>query len=201
MRCVLIAARGAGSAATSANEAFRIACTSLPTNSWVSAVSCPSRSGFGIAGHHSGRAARRYGQSDGRSGGGLASGQAGAYIDACENSYPNVRLTCTSSKPMATHRLPLLSPTRSGSPGGARVESLDDARERRDLRQIGDLAREAGKTVRAIHLYEELGLLTPAGRSKGRFRLYGRESLVRIRWIGEAPGHGLQSRRHPDGRA
>ena len=52
-----------------------------------------------------------------------------------------------------------------------------------DLMQIGDLAREAGKTVRAIHLYEELGLLTPAARSKGRFRLYGAEALTRIRWI------------------
>ena len=51
--------------------------------------------------------------------------------------------------------------------------------------QIGDLAREAGKTVRAIHLYEELGLLTPAARSKGRFRLYGAEALTRIRWIGK----------------
>jgi DNA-binding transcriptional MerR regulator len=49
--------------------------------------------------------------------------------------------------------------------------------------QIGDLAREAGKTVRAIHLYEELGLLTPAARSKGRYRLYGSEALTRIRWI------------------
>ncbi len=33
--------------------------------------------------------------------------------------------------------------------------------------RVGDLARETGKTVRAIHLYEELGLLTPGGRSKG----------------------------------
>jgi DNA-binding transcriptional MerR regulator len=49
--------------------------------------------------------------------------------------------------------------------------------------QIGDLAREAGKTVRAIHLYEQIGLLTPAARSKGGYRLYGPEALVRIRWI------------------
>jgi MerR family copper efflux transcriptional regulator len=54
-----------------------------------------------------------------------------------------------------------------------------------DLMQIGDLAREAGKTVRALHLYEELGLLTPAARSKGRFRLYGPDALTRIRWIGK----------------
>jgi DNA-binding transcriptional MerR regulator len=87
---------------------------------------------------------------------------------------------------MTTHRLPLLRRTDD-----ARVESLDDARERRELRQIGDLAKEAGKTVRAIHLYEELGLLTPAGRSKGRFRLYGRESLVRIRWIGRLQDMGF----------
>src|SRR5271165_462303 len=78
------------------------------------------------------------------------------------------------------HRLPLLQP-----PDGAVLRSLEEARERRDLMQIGDLARETGKTVRAIHLYEELGLLTPAARSKGRFRLYGREALVRIRWIGK----------------
>jgi DNA-binding transcriptional MerR regulator len=77
------------------------------------------------------------------------------------------------------HRLPLLRPIE----GGASKRDSDVEPERRDLVQIGDLARETGKTVRAIHLYEELGLLTPAARSKGRFRLYGREALVRIRWI------------------
>jgi len=51
------------------------------------------------------------------------------------------------------------------------------------LMQVGDLARETGKTVRAIHLYEEMDLLKPAARSKGRYRLYGPEALVRIRWI------------------
>src|ERR1700722_13195082 len=59
------------------------------------------------------------------------------------------------------------------------------------LVQIGDLARDAGKTVRAIHLYEELGLLRPAGRSKGRFRLYGPDALVRIRWIGKMQDLGF----------
>src|SRR3984885_6828677 len=60
-----------------------------------------------------------------------------------------------------------------------------------ELMQIGDLAREAGKTIRAIHLYEELGLLTPAARSKRRFRLYGAESLPRIRWIGKLQEMGF----------
>jgi MerR family transcriptional regulator, copper efflux regulator len=73
----------------------------------------------------------------------------------------------------------------------ASVRSLDDVRDRRDLMQIGDLARETGKTVRAIHLYEELGLLSPAARSKGRFRLYGRDALTRIRWIGKLQDMGF----------
>jgi MerR family copper efflux transcriptional regulator len=51
------------------------------------------------------------------------------------------------------------------------------------LMQVGDLAQQTGKTVRAIHLYEQLDLLKPAARSKGRYRLYGPEALVRIRWI------------------
>jgi len=60
-----------------------------------------------------------------------------------------------------------------------------------ELMQVGDLARIAGKTVRAIHLYEELQLLRPAARSKGRYRLYGREALVRIRWIGKLQDMGF----------
>src|ERR1700738_1243493 len=86
------------------------------------------------------------------------------------------------------HRLPLLR-----MPEGV-LRSLDEARQARDgreLMQIGDLARDTGKTVRAIHLYEELGLLTPAARSKGRFRLYGREALLRIRWIGKLQEMGF----------
>jgi DNA-binding transcriptional MerR regulator len=57
--------------------------------------------------------------------------------------------------------------------------------------QVGDLAKRSGKTVRALHLYEELGLLRPLGRSKGRYRLYGEDALVRIRWIGKLQDLGL----------
>jgi DNA-binding transcriptional MerR regulator len=48
---------------------------------------------------------------------------------------------------------------------------------------VGDIAKATGKTVRAIHLYEELGLLRPHARSKGRYRLYDQAALTRIRWI------------------
>ena len=37
--------------------------------------------------------------------------------------------------------------------------------------------------MRAIHLYEELGLLAPAVRSKGGFRLYPGKAVKRIDWI------------------
>lgn len=57
--------------------------------------------------------------------------------------------------------------------------------------QVGDLARESGKTVRALHLYEQLELLRPLARSKGRYRLYGPEALVRIRWIGKLQDLGF----------
>lgn len=56
---------------------------------------------------------------------------------------------------------------------------------------VGELARAAGKTVRAIHLYEDLGLLRPQDRSKGRYRLFGAEALVRVRWIAKLQSLGL----------
>jgi len=49
--------------------------------------------------------------------------------------------------------------------------------------RVGDLAKRTGKTVRALHLYEEHGLLAPAERSSGGYRLYTRESELRVRWI------------------
>jgi len=52
-----------------------------------------------------------------------------------------------------------------------------------DSLQVGDLARLTGKTVRALHLYESLGLLRPAERSPGGFRLYRADSVERVRWI------------------
>jgi MerR family copper efflux transcriptional regulator len=71
-------------------------------------------------------------------------------------------------------------------PGGAGGDEGDE-----ELLQVGELARAAGRTVRAIHLYEELGLLRPHGRSKGKFRLFDRESLVRVRWIAKLQDLGL----------
>ena len=49
--------------------------------------------------------------------------------------------------------------------------------------RVGDLAKRTGKTVRALHLYEERGLLEPVERTKGGYRLYAEESVTRVRWI------------------
>jgi DNA-binding transcriptional MerR regulator len=59
------------------------------------------------------------------------------------------------------------------------------------LLQVGDLAKLSGKTVRAIHLYEELGILRPHARSKGRYRLFSPDAVVRVRWIGKLQDLGL----------
>ena len=59
------------------------------------------------------------------------------------------------------------------------------------LLQVGDIAKASGKTVRAIHHYEEVGLLQPHARSKGRYRLYGKDAVNRVRWIGKLHDLGL----------
>ncbi len=51
------------------------------------------------------------------------------------------------------------------------------------LLKVGELAKAVGKSVRAIHLYEELGLLTPAARTAGGFRQFSDAAIDRIQWI------------------
>ncbi|MEI8256729.1 MAG: MerR family transcriptional regulator, partial [Deltaproteobacteria bacterium] len=92
-----------------------------------------------------------------------------------------------------TSKLPivenLLAPPPSLPVHGADAgdDVLDDGR----LLRVGDLAQRANKTVRALHLYEELGLLRPSERSKGGFRLFGHEAVVRVRWIAKLQEMGF----------
>lgn len=73
-----------------------------------------------------------------------------------------------------------LAPAAVASKKQPRKKASDQSSE---LLRVGDLAKATGKTVRAIHLYEELGLLKPSVRSKGRYRLFGPEAVMRARWI------------------
>jgi MerR family copper efflux transcriptional regulator len=58
-----------------------------------------------------------------------------------------------------------------------------DQHDATKLLKVGDMARRTGKSIRALHLYEEMGLLNPTARSLGGFRLYDETALTRIRWI------------------
>ncbi|MEE2788791.1 MAG: MerR family transcriptional regulator [Myxococcota bacterium] len=59
------------------------------------------------------------------------------------------------------------------------------------LMRIGELAKRTGKTSRALHLYEELGLLTPVSRSDAGYRLYGDVNVARIQYIERLQQAGL----------
>src|SRR3982750_1552910 len=60
---------------------------------------------------------------------------------------------------------------------------MEDGTHKDKLMRVGELAKAVGKTVRAMHLYEELGLLEPRARSEGGFRMYGADAIDRIHWI------------------
>lgn len=64
------------------------------------------------------------------------------------------------------------------------------ARASRPLR-VGELAKRTGKTVRALHLYEELGLLEPARRTDAGYRLYDADAVTRVEWITRLQDTGL----------
>lgn len=62
---------------------------------------------------------------------------------------------------------------------GAVTNDTTDAR----LLRIQEVAAETGLTTRAIRYYEEMGLLEPAARSDGAYRLFDASDLDRLRFI------------------
>ena len=52
-----------------------------------------------------------------------------------------------------------------------------------DMLRVGEVARRAGLSVRTLHHYEELGLITPAQRTSSGHRLYGKDAVVRLQKI------------------
>jgi DNA-binding transcriptional MerR regulator len=49
--------------------------------------------------------------------------------------------------------------------------------------QIGEVAERTGLTQRALRYYESIGLLAPASRMEGGFRLYSQDDLRRLEQI------------------
>jgi MerR family transcriptional regulator, copper efflux regulator len=94
------------------------------------------------------------------------------------------------------HHLPVARDKRIAGPfvSSPRVDGMGlptDGGEDDRLYQVGDIAKAVGKTVRAIHHYEDVGLLRPHTRSQGGYRLYDEAALARVRWIGKLHDLGL----------
>lgn len=49
--------------------------------------------------------------------------------------------------------------------------------------KIGGLAKRAGLTVRTLHHYDAIGLLSPSDRSERGYRLYNRSDVARLHQI------------------
>jgi DNA-binding transcriptional MerR regulator len=49
--------------------------------------------------------------------------------------------------------------------------------------QIGEVADDVGLSLRTIRYYEEIGLVTPSGRTEGGFRLYTDSDVDRLRLV------------------
>jgi DNA-binding transcriptional MerR regulator len=53
----------------------------------------------------------------------------------------------------------------------------------RSVWKVGELAGRTGLSVRALHYYEEVGLLVPSGRTEAGHRLYSDEEVMRLQQI------------------
>ena len=49
--------------------------------------------------------------------------------------------------------------------------------------KISDLAKRSGLTVRALHHYDAIGLLSPSARTDSGARQYGQQDLIRLHRI------------------
>src|SRR5205807_1440423 len=56
---------------------------------------------------------------------------------------------------------------------------------------VGALAARTGLTVRTLHHYDTIGLLSPSGRSEAGYRLYSDDDVRRLRSIVLLRGVGL----------
>jgi MerR family transcriptional regulator, repressor of the yfmOP operon len=73
------------------------------------------------------------------------------------------------------------SPSTLPGPPGLPAPAEASAAPR--LVRIQEVASELGLTTRSIRYYEEIGLLSPAARSDGAYRLYDASDVERLRFI------------------
>jgi MerR family copper efflux transcriptional regulator len=89
----------------------------------------------------------------------------------------------TIQVPFRKKQLAVASQSEASHPPAPATDAADELFGSLRTVRVGDLAKRTGKTVRALHLYEEHGLLAPAQRSSGGYRLYSRDAELRVRWI------------------
>ncbi|MBD1919343.1 MerR family transcriptional regulator [Phormidium sp. FACHB-77] len=51
------------------------------------------------------------------------------------------------------------------------------------LLKVGELAKQTGVSVRTLHYYDEIGLLSPSHRTEAGYRLYGERDIIRLQQI------------------
>ena len=61
--------------------------------------------------------------------------------------------------------------------------------------KVGELARRTGVSVRALHHYEEIGLLVPSWRTESGHRLYSEPDIIRLTQIVSLRQIGLSLKR------
>lgn len=61
----------------------------------------------------------------------------------------------------------------------------------REFLRIGELARRSGLTLRTLRHYDDIGLLTPSGRTWADYRLYSRKDVGRLLAITQLKALGL----------
>jgi len=81
---------------------------------------------------------------------------------------------------------PLTLTLREGVPSAAEMAAADDK-----LWKVGQLAQATGLTVRALHHYDEIGLLRPTERTASGYRLYAAPDVERLYRISFLRGLGL----------
>lgn len=59
------------------------------------------------------------------------------------------------------------------------------------LLKVGELAKRSGLTVRTLHHYDAIGLLTPSARAENGYRLYDRDDIARLHQIQALRRFGL----------
>ncbi|QOY95408.1 MerR family transcriptional regulator [Massilia sp. UMI-21] len=57
--------------------------------------------------------------------------------------------------------------------------------------KVGELAARAGLTVRTLHHYDSIGLLSPSARSDAGYRLYDRDDVARLQQIQALRAFGM----------